>query len=295
MSKIIVSQLKNKILSKKFWLAVLLYVLICLCSKMPVWDNNNQPSLIYMILNYSKEELFAFGESISSFNIIMCLRDFQWFCVVMPVIVSFVSIYDFNDEWFGNIYCVSVTRTSKKEYVFKSILSAILTSICVCIIGISIFIGIVYILFPSIEEYGIEPNYSMVMTAYGVSSLDRLVTLLKMIANLTFVTVLVTELSLIILIYIRDCFFSLTIPMMIVYLGYKVINLHINLLIEKYGYYYSLEKFKVQIFNLTYLYCMESQFESVFSLSVELYFCGFFLVVAFLFFYIAFKMMRRSE
>lgn len=263
---------RENICSVRFWLAVLLYVLICFCAKAVEWTDNNPPSLLYMAFFCSKEQLFRLGEQFSAYMLLMSFRDMEWYIVILPVLVSFLAVYDFYDEWFGGIYYMSVTRTDRVRYALQSLLSAVLTAVVVSGTAILLFALLMRLKFPSYDSMVIEPDMSIVGMIFGMTVWDRVISFLKMYLNILFLSAIMSEIAILLLLLLKDCFFSLTIPMMLNYMGHKVLHMHLIALRERYGLDYPASCMRWEILNPVVLIGMDTHFEATFSLNLSVYF-----------------------
>lgn len=295
MARNIWNKLRENICSTRFWLAVLLYVLICFCAKAIEWTDNNPPSLLYMTFFCTKEQLSAMGEQFSAYMLLMSFQNMEWYIVILPVLVSFLSVYNFYDEWFGGIYYMSVTRTSRVSYALQSLISAVLTAVAVSAVAILLFALLLRLKFPSYDSMAIEPNLSIVGAIYGMTVWERLLTFLKMYLNILLVSAVMAEITILFLLLLRDCFFSLTIPMMLNYIGYKVLHMHLIALRERYGLDYAESHMRWEILNPVVLIGMDRHFEDTFSLHIAVYFLALLSVVVLLLIGMTRLMRARSD
>lgn len=235
------------------------------------------------------------GEQFSAYMLLMGFRDMEWYIVILPVLVSFVSVYNFYDEWFGGIYCMAVTRSSRSRYALQSAFTAVLTAVAVSAVAVPLFALLLRLKFPSYDSMEIAPDMSMVGAIYGAAVWDRVLTFLKMYLNILLVSAVMAEIAILFLLLLRDCFFSLTIPMMLNYLGDKVLHMHLIALRERYGLDYSQAHMRWEILNPVFLISMDLHFEETFFLHIAVYFLALLFVVMFLLVGIIRLMRVRSD
>ena len=76
-----------------------------------------------------------------------------------------------------------------------------------------------------------------------------------------------------------DVFFAITLPMLICYIGYKVLNIHMIYIRKIYGMDFPNRVLRVEILNPAYLINADLAFENTFGVNVAVLYCALLIVV----------------
>lgn len=293
MVKLIINNILGRVRSAGFWIMAGLTVIILCIAPVGNMALDKEIPLYRAVFTLSDKDLLLAGEYMSSYNIVMSIHAYEWFVIISPVIFCFTAIRGLKEALFGGAYAYTVTRISKAKYVKIEFVSTIICTIMAVIAGFLIFTLAVYVKFPNLDRFNIPEEYSVVRRIYGLTGGARLLSYLKMLGNIIMVSILMAELSVLFLICFKDVFYALNIPMLIMYLGTKLLNLHLNLLRKKYGLMYSFRRLIPELFNPYYLLVsMPEDFGRITGMGDIWYFSGFTIVLIILAFMIV-KIMNK--
>lgn len=270
--RIIYHMTKRNIVSIRFLLAVFLVTVLCSCYEIPDLINEHSVTVIKAFITYNHKQLLECGETASAYSIVMSFREMQWLVVLFPVLSSFLCVYEFADEWMSGNYYMSVSRTNKSRYCFYRFISTAITGALIVIVGILVFTWLVYLKFPTLKEY--SGDFIFLVEVYGKSDSERILSFLKLLLNMSLQGALSAIISVELMAVLKDRFFALSIPMMMEFLGTKIINLHILYLIDKYGRFetYPSKEMLIDLINPATQLNMDQTFEAIFKLPYWLYF-----------------------
>lgn len=227
---------KQQVLSLQFALAVVVLVALCGCQTVMEGMLTDAPTVWTAIFTYSYDELFELGEYASSFELLMNFTSMEWFKVLFPVLVSFPGVYAFADEWMGGSFYMTLPRCGRLRYTLKTVLSAAITGVLVVVVSILVFMGIIYIKFPSLIDLGLDVDTSTLMYFYGETAGARAMTFGKIWFNTALNGAVCAGVSVLLVAVLKDRFFALTIPMMAEYIGMKLAGLYNMQIFEIYGF-----------------------------------------------------------
>lgn len=279
---------------KEIVLLAVLYMFILIVMPLPIEGANTSDSLLYIILNYSREEIVNLGELGSAYNIVVNLRSFNWYVVLLPVITTFCGAQIINDYYIDGIYKFAITRTTRKKYAIQSIASGIISCTMINVIGVILFASVVYLFFPALSEYGLSCDENIICMVYGNSFASRIGYIITMLVNIILVSILCFEIIVALLFLIKDMFYAVSTPMVLMYLGQMIMNYHYLALNRKYGIDFSMTKLKAEIFNLPSLVRMDKDFTLIFGLNNKIYFACFIALVV-IGAYIEVKLIMRKK
>ena len=164
------------------------------------------------------------GEMYSSYGVIMKFRENHWFPIIVPMVAAIPYINRFSDEWLTGYYYMRVHRSKRSSYAVENVFMAAFTGFLVMCTGILLFGIVCMYVFPSYSSYALDADESIVTAIYGQTQAARLFSFVKVLLHVGILGSISSVFSCIMLTIVRDCFLSLTLPMMLVYLSTKVCN-----------------------------------------------------------------------
>lgn len=265
-------KIKNMIIDRKFLVIVILFTFIMFMGDSPISDGKTNNTLIYMLLHYTKEELAGMGEELSSINIILRMREFKWLTILFPVFVTYCGSFDYYNCMITNYKRCGQIRTTRKKYIITNFVAPIMNAGITLTVSFIAFSLLVFALFPDISMCeGITYKVSFFSKFFGISGVEKLRNYLFMYFNLLLISFLYMSVVVIFLEMLKDIFFAVSIPMVISYTGYMILNYHLAKLFENYGFDYSMSKLKYEIINPIIMINADYQFENIFGKSYLLF------------------------
>lgn len=275
MAKIILKNITGKLRSIDFWLMSILVVVVLAISPVGTLCLKSEIPLYKAAVTMSEKELILAGEYMSSYYIVMNAHCYEWFVIISPVVFCFTAVRSLRDSLFGGIYNYTVTRISKKKNIKIEFISSIICTALTVLVGMLVFTAVAYMFFPNLESISIPKEFSEVRKIYGITEGARLLSYIKMLGNVLMVSILMAELSMLFLVCFKDVFYALNVPLLILYLGSKLLNLHLNILRKKYGVMYSFRKLFPELMNPYYLFIsMPEGFPAIAGVNDIWYFFG---------------------
>lgn len=269
--KKLMKSVKINVIASDFIIIVVIYLLVLLMQTPAGFYIENHRNLIYIAMHYSKMELANMGEMMSAYSIIMNIRDFKWYVVLLPVLSTFIGAKVIFGNYVEGTYKFGVTRVGKKKYAILSMVEAIIYVVLVNVLAISLFSIIVYCFYPSGNDFDGLVEYSL----FSLNSNNKLFSaFLLMVTNIILVSIIYMELTILIVVLVKDLFIGVSAPMVLTYLGYMALNLHLLKLTDEYGFDYPLERLKMEIINPAQLIMMELNYEIIFNKPQYVYFIG---------------------
>lgn len=259
------------ICSLRFWGIVTAFVLISFLADAQGIDSDT--SLIYLLMHYDRQQIAAMGENMSAGSIILRLRDFKWFVVLFPVLVTFCGGMDYQSHMVNGYKRLGLPRGSRKSYVFANMMTPVLLSAATLTIGYLIFTLTVLVFFPDAamcagNAAGSSGEFSVLaffVRLFGESPGTWGIRYAAMYGNLFIMTILFMLLVIILLELCGDMFFSVSVPMVLNYTGYMLLNYHLAKLIEQYGFDYPPEELRMEMLNPVYAIDADYQFSNLFQ------------------------------
>ena len=243
----IVSKVKNNLIKWQFIVPVILFVVVIFMGDSPVFEDGVRQSIFYLITKYSKEDMMVFGDQVLWYKVLFQIRDFKWFVVLFPMFVSFCSATDYYNHMLSGYQRFGIIRSERKKYIIVNIVSTILLTVVTITFVYAVVTGLLIIYFPN-----------------GEISSTVFCTYLKMYLNLILVGVGSSLFVIALLEVVKDVFFALSIPMVVNYSCFMILNYHLAKLYEKYGFEYSLDYLKIEMINPVYLMTGDYEFEMLF-------------------------------
>ena len=212
--------IREKGISLKFLAAVFLVALLCGCSRF-IGDGNGLDTTIWQaFFQYTKAELADMGEFGASYQAVIGFRDSDWFVVLLPALVSFPFVYDFDEQWFGGNYYLVVSRQTKRRYAVQTMLRAAGTGFCILISGTLIYTFFAVLKFPC----GIsEPEQSAIAASYGATILQRGVYFIRELLHTGCLSALLVMISVLLTVILKNRFLALSLPVLIEYMSSKLL------------------------------------------------------------------------
>lgn len=211
------SDIKKNIYSPKFLISIFLVFLLCLLSDAPSVSARVPLSVLDEIVKMRREIWLEKGIRFSAPSVFFGFDYSIWYSVILPVIAAFPVIYNFSDEWFGDNYIMTLSRSGYKKYTIGKILSAFITGFMTAILGLLLFGITVSLIFPSVNEFAnAEQLYLNVAYEEPAKAIAAKVINNSLICG--FYAVFAIFLCLI----IKDKFFSLSVLMVINYFSMKL-------------------------------------------------------------------------
>lgn len=234
--------------------------------EMPSGDKG---TIMAVLCKYNKSELIGYGDFYSVGTILDSFRDMQWYVVLLPVIVSLYPIILMKEKFFSNSYYYRVTREGRKYYSGKTLVEAVGYTTAVNNLSLILFFIIICMKFPCID----------ILEGKEMSGSIYIVHMAKICLMTTLVSLLLLCISLVIMNISGDVFFAITLPMLICYIGYKVLNIHMIYIRKIYGMDFPNRVLRVEILNPAYLINADLAFENTFGVNVAVLYCALLIVV----------------
>lgn len=231
----IIKKIITELYSIKFWIAVIVVSILCFCANVEGEAAASDTVIYNLILHCSRQELIEQGEMYSSYGVIMAFRNNYWFAIIVPMVAAIPYINRFSDEWLTGYYYMRLPRSKRKAYAVESVLTAACTGFLVMCIGILLFGGVCAYVFPSYGTYQLEAEDSIIAAIYGQTQPARILAFIKLLCHVGILGSITSVCSLILLTIVRDCFLSLTLPMMLIYLSTKVCNYYTLFVRQQYA------------------------------------------------------------
>lgn len=249
-------------------ISIMVYVALCLLAPVGMPDGN-QGTILALLRSYKKNELIDYGVFYSAETILKGFRDMQWYVVLLPVITSLYPMCNIKEKFFSPVYYYQVSRAGRKNYVRKNLLEAVGYTAAVNNLSLVFFFVIICMRFPWIDiRDGVE-------TIGGIN----IAPMAKICLTTTLEAILLLCISLIMMNIFADVFFAMTLPMLMCYMGYKVINLHLIYLRKQYGLDYPESSLRWEILNPSYLVNADNGFERAFGMNVGVLYSVFIIVI----------------
>ena len=274
MIKTIWKKMILRICSIEFWGIIVVFVFLMLLADAPASLDETRPSasLLYMLTHYSRAELAGMGGMMSAYEIIIRFREFKWLVVLFPVFVTYCG----GEDFFQNVVCgmriSGETRTTGKRYIFINMMESVFVAVITFVISFLLFVCLIYLFFPSSASHlGTAENGAAVFSD-GMTTWQRFLKCFAMSGNLLMMTVLYMVLVMALLYLLKDVFFAVSVPMIINYTGYMILNYHLAALIEKYDFNFPEKALWIEFINPVFLMDADYEFGNVFHLSAGWYF-----------------------
>lgn len=232
---LIIKKIITELYSIKFWIAVIVISILCFCANVEGESATSDTVIYNLIFHCSKQDLIDMGEMYSSYGVIMAFRNNYWFPIIVPIVAAIPYINRFSDEWLTGYYYMRIHRSKRISYAVETVCMAALTGFLVMCAGILLFGIVCTYVFPSYSSYMLDAEESIVAAIYGQTHTVRLITFVKVLLHVGILGSIASVISLIMLTIVQDCFLSLTLPMMLVYLSTKICNYYSLFVRQQYA------------------------------------------------------------
>lgn len=249
-------------------ISVTAYLFLCLFSPIQMADGN-QGTILGVLCKYNKGELLAYGTFYSVGTILNSFRDMQWFLVLLPIIVSLYPVMVMKEKFFSHSYYNQVIREGRKRYSRKYLAEAVRYVIAVNNLSLIMFFIVICMKFPWGED----------LNGNGLTGITYIVPMAKVCLMTTLVALLLLCISFVIMNISGDIFFAITLPMLICYIGYKVLNIHLIYIRKSYGTDFPDRSLRLEIFNPAYLIHADLVFEKTFGMNITVLYSALSIVV----------------
>ena len=211
------SDIKKNIYSPKFLISIFLVFLLCLLSDAPSVSARVPLSVLDEIVKMRREIWLEKGVRFSAPSVFFGFDYSIWYSVILPVIASFPVIYNFSDEWFGDNYIMTLSRSGYKKYTIGKFLSAFITGFMTAILGLLLFGITVSLIFPSVNEFA-NAEQLYLNGAYA----EPAKAIAAKVINNSLICGFYAVFAIFLCLIIKDKFFSLSVLMVINYFSMKL-------------------------------------------------------------------------
>lgn len=211
------SDIKKNIYSPKFLISIFLVFLLCLLSDAPSVSARVPLSVLDEIVKMRREIWLEKGIRFSAPSVFFGFDDSIWYSVILPVIAAFPVIYNFSDEWFGDNYIMTLSRSGYKKYTIGKFLSAFITGFMTAILGLLLFGITVSLIFPSVNEFA-NAEQLYLNGAYA----EPAKAIAAKVINNSLICGFYAVFAIFLCLIIKDKFFSLSVLMVINYFSMKL-------------------------------------------------------------------------
>ncbi len=211
------SDIKKNIYSPKFLISIFLVFLLCLLSDAPSVSARVPLSVLDEIVKMRREIWLEKGIRFSAPSVFFGFDYSIWYSVILPVIAAFPVIYNFSDEWFGDNYIMTLSRSGYKKYTIGKFLSAFITGFMTAILGLLLFGITVSLIFPSVNEFA-NAEQLYLNGAYA----EPAKAIAAKVINNSLICGFYAVFAIFLCLIIKDKFFSLSVLMVINYFSMKL-------------------------------------------------------------------------
>lgn len=211
------SDIKKNIYSPKFLISIFLVFLLCLLSDAPSVSARVPLSVLDEIVKMRREIWLEKGIRFSAPSVFFGFDYSIWYSVILPVIAAFPVIYNFSDEWFGDNYIMTLSRSGYKKYTIGKFLSAFITGFMTAILGLLLFGITVSLIFPSVNEF-VNAEQLYLNGAYA----EPAKAIASKVINNSLICGFYAVFAIFLCLIIKDKFFSLSVLMVINYFSMKL-------------------------------------------------------------------------
>lgn len=211
------SDIKKNIYSPKFLISIFLVFLLYLLSDAPSVSARVPLSVLDEIVKMRREIWLEKGIRFSAPSVFFGFDYSIWYSVILPVIAAFPVIYNFSDEWFGDNYIMTLSRSGYKKYTIGKFLSAFITGFMTAILGLLLFGITVSLIFPSVNEFA-NAEQLYLNGAYA----EPAKAIAAKVINNSLICGFYAVFAIFLCLIIKDKFFSLSVLMVINYFSMKL-------------------------------------------------------------------------
>lgn len=211
------SDIKKNIYSPKFLISIFLVFLLCLLSDAPSVSARVPLSVLDEIVKMRREIWLEKGIRFSAPSVFFGFDYSIWYSVILPVIAAFPVIYNFSDEWFGDNYIMTLSKSGYKKYTIGKFLSAFITGFMTSILGLLLFGITVSLIFPSVNEFA-NAEQLYLNGAYA----EPAKAIASKVLNNSLICGFYAVSAIFLCLIIKDKFFSLSVLMVINYFSMKL-------------------------------------------------------------------------
>lgn len=209
--------IRENFASSLTYIATFLFAVLCAFG-MKIQINDDVFSFFEVVIN---EKLMSYAikmPSCSSYLMSLRFNNSEWFAIGLTVLTTVPALFTYI-RTIDKVHNFTLIRTNYKTYSAGIVFSSFITGVFITIAGIVIYSSVVYLTFPSIEQFE-DPEYLMI---YGETIAKRLAYLMKKILNHAFFGGLLPVFAITLYRFIRSDFLAATIPMMIMYISVKTL------------------------------------------------------------------------
>ena len=135
-----------------FYICIVFTVVLCFCTGIYTDSrNNNTYSAIKSLMEFDRE--FMLNSTLFCSYSVASKGAGSWLTMFIPIISAFAFIPLVCDHCESKFIRLSVFRSSKFSYRTAEFLTACISGGLAVMLGYSLFTGLVYVLFPNIDEY----------------------------------------------------------------------------------------------------------------------------------------------
>ena len=211
--KRIAIQLWYNIWNLRFLFAVGFCVVICMMPSVGSVPGKNTVIKVFFRKDFQS---FVAGDAACSAQAI--LRGFMnsdWFAMLLLAACSFPAVTRFVEEYYSGMFYFELCGLSAKNYSVVKFVAAALSSGIVFLCGFAVYVILVHLRFPELQEYSAAAvqNYEMMygsMSAYWAE-------LSRAVAHVTLVAVLGGAVVSVVAVFLRDRYFLFGLPMLVVF------------------------------------------------------------------------------
>ena len=198
-----------------------------------------------------------------------------WSYILLPLFVGLGYIYVISEERKNGMLCSILIRESRMQYCISKMVSCMITSGFLILLGYMIYGLIVMLVFPNLTDYSInDVIYYMELT--GIDSIVMYI--LKRLSLVFLYGICLGVYSFIVAIFFTDKYILICLPMMISYIHYSFIN-KISIQMMQMENWSGLEF--IQVFQIKNVLDATSFIKQMFTLLFVLIFYLLFLLIFF--------------
>ena len=198
------------------YIAAVLFAVLC-AAGVTVDINRDTYSFFEIIANKKLFDTARASSQCASYLIAIRFTQSSWYPIGLAVLTAIPALYTYIRS-LEKIDRFCLIRLNFKTYSAGVILSSFLSGLMIVIVGLIIYFGASYLLFPSLASFN-DPVYEII---YGDTS-QKLFSMLKLMLNHAFVGGVIPVFAITLYRFIHSDFLAATIPMMLMYVSIKLI------------------------------------------------------------------------
>ena len=145
---------KKTVGSIYFFICIVLLSALSFTSVAYVNENMQEYNVLECLLFLNREEILM-DSSLCNLNLFQNGLD-GYLSMFLPMLVAFPFVYTYCQERKSGLIRMSIIRTSKTKYIVSKYIVAVTNGSLVLLFGYAIYGGLLWILFPSPADYGME-------------------------------------------------------------------------------------------------------------------------------------------